>query len=89
MREIEALRNLGVEIATISIRRSDPKHLKASADQREFATTHALLPIRAAKLLGTHLTAFAERAGRRADASGSSSTSPRRFSSGITCGARA
>jgi len=59
MREIAALRSLGVEIATISIRRSDPKHLKASADRREFATTHALLPIGAAKLLGTHLTAFA------------------------------
>lgn len=59
MREVQALRRLGAEIATVSIRRSNPDHLKAGADRREFETTHALLPVGPAQLLRTHLAAFA------------------------------
>jgi colanic acid/amylovoran biosynthesis glycosyltransferase len=64
MREVQALRDLGAEIATISIRRSDPDHLKADADRREFEATHALLPIGPARLLRTHLTALARESRR-------------------------
>lgn len=59
MREIEALRRLGAEIETISIRRSDPDHLKAAGDRREFETTYAVLPVGVAKLLRVHLMALA------------------------------
>ena len=59
LREIEALRRLGAEIATVSIRASNPDHLKAAADKREFETTYAVLPVGVAKLPAVHLTAFA------------------------------
>jgi colanic acid/amylovoran biosynthesis glycosyltransferase len=59
LREIEALRRLGAEIATVSIRRSDPAHLMAAADRREFESTHALLPVGAARLLAVHFGALA------------------------------
>jgi colanic acid/amylovoran biosynthesis glycosyltransferase len=59
LREIEALRRLGAEIATVSIRRSDPAHLKAAADRREFETTYALLPVGVTTLLRVHLGALA------------------------------
>lgn len=59
LREVEALRRLGAEVATVSIRRSDSAHLKAEADRREFETTYAVLPVGVARLLRTHLTAFA------------------------------
>jgi len=59
LREVEALRRLGAEIATVSIRRSDPGHLKAEADRREFETTYAVLPVGMARLLAVHLAGFA------------------------------
>jgi colanic acid/amylovoran biosynthesis glycosyltransferase len=55
LREVEALRHLGIEIATFSIRRTDADHLLAEADWRAFRSTYAILPPRWAQLLATHL----------------------------------
>jgi glycosyltransferase involved in cell wall biosynthesis len=57
--EILALRRLGAAIATISLRRSDRGHLLAPVDQAEFATTHAILPVRPWTLAALHLRALA------------------------------
>jgi colanic acid/amylovoran biosynthesis glycosyltransferase len=54
LREVVALRALGVEIDTISIRRSDPAHLLAEIDRTEFARTFAVLPVPPLTLLATH-----------------------------------
>ncbi len=58
LREVEALRGLGVEIATFSIRRAGSDHLLAHADRVAFESTYAILPPRWRVLLAAHLTLF-------------------------------
>ena len=55
LREVEALRRLGVKIDTFSIRRASTNHLLADADHVAFQTTFAILPPRLRQLLGAHL----------------------------------
>lgn len=55
LREVNALRRAGAEIATFSIRRAGAEHLLAEADHSAFATTYAILPQRLVSLLVTHL----------------------------------
>ncbi len=55
LREVSALRRLGAEIATFSIRRAGVEHLLADADRAAFQSTFAILPPRWVRLLRTHL----------------------------------
>ncbi|MGH2852767.1 MAG: glycosyltransferase family 4 protein [Solirubrobacteraceae bacterium] len=55
LREVAALRRLGAEIATFSIRRASADQLLAQADRAAFETTYAILPPRWGRLLGAHL----------------------------------
>jgi colanic acid/amylovoran biosynthesis glycosyltransferase len=55
MREIEALRKLGVEILTLSIHRTPPEQLLAAADHDAFDSTYAILPPSWPELLKAHL----------------------------------
>jgi colanic acid/amylovoran biosynthesis glycosyltransferase len=55
IREVEALRALGAEIATFSIHRAGPEHLLDGPAREAFASTFAILPARWAKLLASHL----------------------------------
>jgi colanic acid/amylovoran biosynthesis glycosyltransferase len=59
LREIEALRALGAEIATFSIRRAASDQLLARADRVAFESTYAILPPRWRELLAAHLRLFA------------------------------
>jgi colanic acid/amylovoran biosynthesis glycosyltransferase len=58
---VEALRGLGVDVHTFSIHRSDPAHLLAEADRREYERTYALRPISLKTLLSAHLTGLSQR----------------------------
>jgi hypothetical protein len=64
VREVEALRALGVDVGTFTVRRSDPRSILAAADRRELATTEWLLPTTLRRLLSAHLRAL--RCGPRA-----------------------
>jgi colanic acid/amylovoran biosynthesis glycosyltransferase len=55
LREIDALRNLGVEIATFSIHRAGSDHLLAHADRVASESTYAILPPRWTALFAAHL----------------------------------
>jgi hypothetical protein len=100
LREVLALRALGIDIATFSTRRAGEEHILSADDERAFASTFAVLPIAPLALAASHLRALltAPRAYLRtlvsavgmgrAAASGSSSTSPRRSSSGPSAAAR-
>lgn len=55
LREVNALRDLGAEIDTFSIRRASPDHLLAHADRVAFESTYAILPPRWTALLTAHL----------------------------------
>ncbi len=55
LREVNALRRLGAEIATFSIRRARADQLLAQADRVAFQSTYAILPPRWGRLLGVHL----------------------------------
>ncbi len=55
LREVEALRELGVDIHTFSIRRAGSEHLLTAADRVAFESTFAIRPRGAAGLLGAHL----------------------------------
>jgi colanic acid/amylovoran biosynthesis glycosyltransferase len=55
LREVSALRDLGAEITTFSIRRAGSDHLLADADRAAFESTFAILPPRWDRLLGAHL----------------------------------
>ncbi|HEX4837613.1 MAG TPA: glycosyltransferase family 4 protein [Solirubrobacteraceae bacterium] len=55
LREVEALRRLGIEIDTFSIRRASAEHLLAGADHEAHQSTFAILPPSWGKLLLTHL----------------------------------
>lgn len=55
LREVDALRRLGVAIDTFSIHRAGAEQLLADADRVAFETTHAILPARWSSLLSTHV----------------------------------
>jgi glycosyltransferase involved in cell wall biosynthesis len=55
LREVTALRELGAEITTFSIRRAAADHLLAHADRVAFETTYPILPPRWTSLLAAHL----------------------------------
>ena len=55
LREVNALRRLGAEIATFSIRRTAPGQLLAHADRVAAESTFAILPPRWGRLLAAHL----------------------------------
>ncbi|MDQ3936080.1 MAG: glycosyltransferase family 4 protein [Actinomycetota bacterium] len=57
--EVRALRELGAEVHTVSIRRQDPREVISPQAEREQESTHALLPTTAPRLLGAHARAFA------------------------------
>ncbi|HET9153546.1 MAG TPA: glycosyltransferase family 4 protein [Solirubrobacterales bacterium] len=57
LREIEALRELGAEIATFSLRRTPEEKLLSERDRRAAATTVSILPPRWGRLLRAHLGA--------------------------------
>ena len=52
LREILALRRLGVDVHPFTVRRSAPESLLAEIDREEAARTHHLLPTSARRLLG-------------------------------------
>ena len=55
MREVDAMRRRGAEIATFSIRRTSPANLLSDADRAAFASTFAILPPSWPRLAGAHL----------------------------------
>lgn len=55
LREVRALRELGVTVETFSIHRSDPDHLLATSDQEEYERTYALRPLSLGALVKSHL----------------------------------
>jgi glycosyltransferase involved in cell wall biosynthesis len=55
LREVDALRSLGIEIDTFSIRRAGTEHLLADVDHLAFESTFAIRPLRWRALLGAHL----------------------------------
>jgi glycosyltransferase involved in cell wall biosynthesis len=57
-REVQALRRLGVDVYTFSIRRTPEQEVPAQ-QQGELATTVALRPLRATALIAAHLRALA------------------------------
>ena len=61
LREVLALRKLGIEIDTFSIHRSDPAHLLAREDREEYGRTYALRPIGMRSLLAAHVAAVRSR----------------------------
>src|SRR6202042_2560557 len=61
LREVRALRELGVDIDTYSIHRSDPRHLLAEHDREEYGRTYALRPVSARALITAHLLGFRDR----------------------------
>jgi len=64
MREVRALRALGVQVDTFSIWPTDRSLLLAQADSEEFETTYTLLPPRPWDALRAHLSALLTRPGR-------------------------
>ncbi len=61
LREVRALRELGIDIDTYSIHRSDPAHLLSEHDREEYGRTYALRPVSARALVTAHLLAFRDR----------------------------
>ena len=53
-REVEALRDAGMEVDTFTVRRTDPDQIVSDADAAEDARTFALRPVSFAALLGAH-----------------------------------
>jgi glycosyltransferase involved in cell wall biosynthesis len=60
LREVRALRRLGMEIATFSIRRAGADQLLSREDREAFAETVAILPPNWRRLLRAHLTLVRE-----------------------------
>jgi glycosyltransferase involved in cell wall biosynthesis len=61
LQEVAALRELGVPVETISVRRPRSGDLLARADHEEHARTTYLIPPRAGELLSAHLAAVCSR----------------------------
>jgi glycosyltransferase involved in cell wall biosynthesis len=59
LREVEHVRAAGVDVATVSIRRTPTGELLAEADRRAAATTFNVLPTSAGALLSAHVEALA------------------------------
>jgi glycosyltransferase involved in cell wall biosynthesis len=59
LREVRALRALGVEVDTFSIWTSPPYQVLSSADREEAARTFSLLPLRPLRLIRGHAAALA------------------------------
>ena len=59
MREIQALRQLGVGVDTFSIWRTPPSQLLSEAEREEDRRTEALLPLRLPRMLRAHASALA------------------------------
>lgn len=64
MREVTALRRLGVEIETMSIHRAGPEELLTHADREAESTTFSVLPTSARRMLRIHARALARRPSR-------------------------
>jgi colanic acid/amylovoran biosynthesis glycosyltransferase len=60
-REVQALRRLGVQVRTFSIRATPPTQLLSEEDRQEMAVTTAILPIAPPSLARVHLQAFLQR----------------------------
>lgn len=58
LREVRALRRLGLEVETFSIHRPKPAELLAEVDRDEARRTYTVLPARVLRLLGAHVLAF-------------------------------
>jgi glycosyltransferase involved in cell wall biosynthesis len=58
LREVAALRERGVEIDTVTVRRPDAEEVIGEKAQREQATTYAILPTSPWRVLGAHARAF-------------------------------
>ena len=56
LREVTALRDLGVDVETLSIHRAPPEALLADADRDAAATTFSVLPASPLRLLRAHLS---------------------------------
>jgi colanic acid/amylovoran biosynthesis glycosyltransferase len=59
LREVQALRELGIEVDTFSIWPTPADELLAEADREEAARTTSLLPVRIGRLLRSHVAALA------------------------------
>jgi glycosyltransferase involved in cell wall biosynthesis len=59
LREVVALRGLGAEVHTISLRRTSGEHLLSRENREAAQSTYAVLPARARDVLGAHLGALA------------------------------
>jgi colanic acid/amylovoran biosynthesis glycosyltransferase len=59
LREVQALRASGEEVATFSIHRAAPEHVLSCADREAQETTFAILPARPLAVLRVHLAALA------------------------------
>src|SRR5947209_11953500 len=59
LREVRALRQLGVDVHTFSIRRAFSEHLLSAVDRDEYRRTYAVLPPRPLPLALAHLHAAA------------------------------
>jgi colanic acid/amylovoran biosynthesis glycosyltransferase len=59
LREVAALRERGAEVHTVSIRRSDPRHLLAHDDLAEYERTLAIRPVRPLAFVVQHASALA------------------------------
>jgi len=57
LREVRALRRLGVDVQTFAVRRAFPEHLVSAADREECARTYAVLPPDPGALALAHLSA--------------------------------
>ena len=57
-REVAALRELGVDVHTFSIRRTGDEHIVGTEQQRERDRTFYILPVNAINLLLTHISLF-------------------------------
>lgn len=55
LREVTALRSLGWDISTFSVRRAGPENMLAEADRVAAESTYAILPPRWSQLLTTHV----------------------------------
>jgi glycosyltransferase involved in cell wall biosynthesis len=64
LREVEALRRLGVEVETFSIHRAPESELLSGADRAAAATTFAVIPPRLGDIFGAHFAALTSRPAR-------------------------